>query len=131
MKEKELVIYHVKIVRIIAILHSMKGLSIMISTLVISKLMAFEMSLKMVKKSTSSSQGIALRCDEHREMKGNKQIKRSSSSSSSEDEDEDDDEDDESDDQVSTYSSNVDEESMKLIGLIKNIWKLNLKGVPI
>lgn len=64
-------------------------------------------------------------------MKGNKQIKRSSSSSSSEDEDEDDDEDDESDDQVSTYASNVDEESMKLIGLIKNIWKLNLKGVLI
>jgi hypothetical protein len=83
-------------------------------------------------EATSSSKSIALTCDEHKEMKGKKQVESSSSSRcSSEDEDEDDDGEEKSKNQAST-SSNVNEENIKLIeGVVKNIHKLNIKGVPI
>jgi hypothetical protein len=66
-------------------------------------------------------------------MKG-KQVETSSSSiSSSEEEDEDENDDDESsdDDQSSSSTSDLDEESIKLINKVeKMIQKLNVKGVP-
>jgi hypothetical protein len=68
-------------------------------------------------------------------MKG-KQVE-TSSSSSSEDEEEDEDDDDEEeesndDDQSSSSTSDLDEESIKLINKVeKMIQKLNVKGVPI
>jgi TATA-binding protein-associated factor Taf7 len=68
-------------------------------------------------------------------MKG-KQVETSSSSSSEdEEEDEDDDEEEEEsndDDQSSSSTSDLDEESIKLINKVeKMIQKLNVKGVPI
>jgi hypothetical protein len=69
-------------------------------------------------------------------MKG-KQVETSSSSSSEdeeEDEDDDDEEEEESndDDQSSSSTSDLDEESIKLINKVeKMIQKLNVKGVPI
>ena len=71
-------------------------------------------------------------------MKG-KQVETSSSSSSSsssedeeEDEDDDDDEDSSDDDQSSSSTSDLDEESIKLIKKVeKMIVRLNVKGMPI
>ena len=72
-------------------------------------------------------------------MKGKQVETSSSSSSSSEDEeeeedDDDDDDDDDSiyDDQFSSSTSNLDEESIKLINKVERmIQRLNVKGVPI
>ena len=65
-------------------------------------------------------------------MKG-KQVKiSSSSSSSSEEEEEGEDDEDSSDDQSSSSTSDLDEESIKLINKVeKMVQKLNVKGVPI
>ena len=69
-------------------------------------------------------------------MKG-KQVETSSSSSSSsedeeEDEDNDDDDDSSEDDQSFSSTSDLDEESIKLINKVKKmIQRLNVKGVPI
>ena len=69
-------------------------------------------------------------------MKG-KQVETSSISSSSsedeeEDEDDDDDDEDSSDDQSSSSTSDLDEESIKVINKVeKMIQMLNVKGVPI
>ena len=70
-------------------------------------------------------------------MKG-KQVETSSrfsSSSEDEEEDEDDDDNDEDsseDDQSSSFTSDLDEESIKLINKVeKMIQRLNVKGVPI
>ena len=65
-------------------------------------------------------------------MKG-KQVETSSSSSSEdEEEDEDDDEESSGDDQSSSSTSDLDEESLKLINKVeKMIMRLNVKGVPI
>jgi hypothetical protein len=67
-------------------------------------------------------------------MKG-KQVESSSSpSSSSEDEEEDEDDDDheESSDAQASTSSDIDEDIVKLLEkVVKNIHKLNVKGVPI
>ena len=69
-------------------------------------------------------------------MKG-KQVETSSSSSSTsedeeEDDDDDDDDDDSSDDQSSSSTSDLDEESIKVINQVeKMIQRLNVKGVPI
>ena len=72
-------------------------------------------------------------------MKG-KQVETSSSSSSSsedeeedkDDDDDDDDEDSSDDDQSSSSTSDLDEESIKLINKVeKMIQRLNVKGVPI
>ena len=67
-------------------------------------------------------------------MMGKNQVESSSSLSSSceEDEDEDNDDDKSDDNQASTSSFEVDEETIKLIEkVVKNIHKLNVKGVPI
>ena len=55
----------------------------------------------------------------------NKQVETSSSSSSEEEEEDDD------DDQSSSSTSDLDEESIKLINMVeKMIQRLNVKGVP-
>ena len=116
----------------------MENLSTMTPSIVIGKIVAFEMSCKMgQEESSSSSKGKALACSEKKKMKG-KQVETSSSSSSSsedEEEDEDDDDDDEDsskDDQSSSSTSDLDEESIKLIKKVeKMIVRLNVKGVPI
>ena len=69
-------------------------------------------------------------------MKGKKVESSSSSSSSSEEEEDEDDDDDEQessdDDQSSSSTSDLDEESIKLIKKVeKMIVRLNVKGVPI
>ena len=71
-------------------------------------------------------------------MKGKQVETSSSSSSSSEDEEEDDDDDDDDDedsnddDQSSSSTSDLDEESIKVINKVeKMIQRLNVKGVPI
>jgi hypothetical protein len=52
----------------------MEGLSLMTSTLVMGKIVTFEMSWKIGKKeATSSSKIISLKCDEHKKMKDKKQ----------------------------------------------------------
>ena len=65
-------------------------------------------------------------------MKG-KQVETSSSSSSEDEDDDDDDDEDSSDDDQSSYSTtDLDEESIKLINKVeKMIQRLNVKGVPI
>ena len=93
------------------------------------------MSQKMgQEEASSSSKGKALACSEKKKMKG-KQVETSSSSSSSsgnEEEDDDDEEDSSDDDQSSSSTSNLDEESIKLINKVdKMIQRLNVKGVPI
>ena len=99
----------------------------------IGKLVAFEMSRKMgQEEASSSSKGKALACSEKKKMKGKQVETSSSSSSSSEDEDDDDDEEDSSDDQSSSSTSDLDEESIKVINKVeKMIQRLNVKGVPI
>ena len=69
-------------------------------------------------------------------MKGKQVETSSSSNSSSEDEEEDEDDDDEEessdDDQSYSSTSDLDEESIKLINKVeKIIQRLNVKGVPI
>ena len=68
-------------------------------------------------------------------MKGKQVETSSSSSSSSEDEEEEDDDDDKDssdDDQSSSSTSDLDEESIKLINKVdKIIQRLNANGVPI
>ena len=94
------------------------------------------MSRKMGQEEASSSRkGKALTCSEKKKMKGKPVETTSSSSSSSEDEEEDegddDDEDSSDDDQSSSSTSNLDEESIKLINKVeKMIQRLNVKGVP-
>ena len=115
----------------------MDNLSTMTSGIVIGKIVTFKMSRKMGQEEASSSnKGKALICSEKKKMKG-KQVETSSSSSSSsedeeEDEDDDDDEDSSEDDQSFSSTSDLDEESIKLINKVeKMIQRLNVKGVPI
>ena len=83
-------------------------------------------------EASSSSKGKALACSEKKKMKGKQVETSSSSSSSSEDEEEDDDDDSSDDDQSSSSTSDLDEESIKLINKVeKMIQRLNVKGVPI
>ena len=112
---------HDKYASIITILHNMEDLSSMTSMLIISKLVAFEMSWKMgQEEATSSSKSITLACDS----------KETSSSSSSDDKDEEED-DDEGDDQDFTSSSN-DEVVIQLIQWVKSmLHKMRTKGVAI
>jgi hypothetical protein len=82
---------------IITILQNLKELSQMTPTIVIGKIVAFEMSRKMgQQEEPTSSKPYAFACDEHKKMKGKKKAP-----SSSEQEEEEDDE----DDQTSTSSS--------------------------
>jgi hypothetical protein len=127
-----------KYANIITILHNMEDISTMTLAIVIGKIVAFEMSRKMgQEEASSSSKGKALACSEKRKTKGKQVETSSSSSSSSEDEDEDDDDDDDDDessddDQSSSTTSDLDEESIKLINKVeKMIQRLNVKGVPI
>ena len=123
-----------KYASIITILHNMENMSTMTLALVIGKIVAFEMSHKIGQEETSSSsKGKALACSEKKKMKGKKVKTSSSSSSSSEDKYEDDDDEEESsDDQSSSSTSDLDEESIKLIKKVeKMIVRLNVKGVPI
>ena len=98
----------------------------------IGKLVAFEMSRKMgQEEASSSSKGKALACSEKKKMKG-KKVETSSSSSSEDKEEDEDDDDDSSDDQSSSSTSDLDEESIKLINKVeKMIQRLNVNGVPI
>ena len=88
------------------------------------------MSHKMGKEeASSSSKGKALAYGEKKKMNG-KQVETSSSSSSSS-EDEDDDDESSDDDQSSSSTSDLDEESIKVINKVeKMIQWLNVKGVP-
>jgi len=113
---------HDKYASIITILHNMEGLSTMTPTLVIGKIVAFEMSRKMGREASSSSkQSIALTCDEHKKMKKKgKQVETGSSE-----------DDDDNQDEAST-SSFDDEEGMQIIaGVKKMISKIRSKAVPI
>ena len=100
----------------------------------IGKIVAFEMSRKMGhKEASSSSKGKALACSEHKKMKS-KQVETSSSSSSEEEEEDEDDDEEEScdDDQSFSSTSDLDEESIKLINKVeKMIQRLNIKCVLI
>jgi hypothetical protein len=88
-------------------LHNLEDLSTMTPTLVIGKIVAFEMSRNMdQEEEPTSSKLYAFAFDEHKRMKGKK--KAPSSSSCSEEEEEEDD-DDEENDQASTLSSEDEE----------------------
>jgi hypothetical protein len=90
---------------IITILHNMEHLSTMTPTIVIGKIVAFEMSRKMCRREEpTSSRPYAFVCDER---KGKK--KASTPSSSSEEEEEEEESDDEEDNQPSTSSSEDEE----------------------
>jgi hypothetical protein len=111
---------------IITILHYMKDLSKMTPTIVIGKIVAFEMSQKMGRgEEPTSSRPYAFACD-----KGKGKKKASTPSSSSEEEEEKE-SDNEEDNQPST-SSSKDEETIrrirKVMGMIR---KINLMGVPL
>jgi hypothetical protein len=111
---------------IITILHNMEGLSTMTPTIVIGKIAAFEMSIKMGRQEDpTSSRPYAFVCDKR---KGKKKAPTPSSSSEEEEEEE---SDDDEDNQPST-SSSEDEETIrhvrKVIGMIR---KINLMGVPL
>ena len=112
-----------KYASIITILHNMEDLSTMTLAIIIGKIVAFEMACKMgQEEASSSSKGKALSCSEKKKMKG-KQVKTSSSLSSSseeeeDDEDDDDEEDSSDDDQSSSSTSDLDEESIKLISKV-------------
>jgi hypothetical protein len=100
----------------------------MTPTLVIGKIVAFEMSRKMGQEEEPTSlKPYVFACEEHKKMKGKK--KGPSSSSSSEEEEEEDD--DEEDDQAST-SSSEEEETVRCVGKVMGmIRKINLMGVPL
>jgi hypothetical protein len=111
---------------IITILHNLEDLSIMTPTIMIGKIVTFEMSLKMGRgEEPTFSRSYAFACDER---KGKKKVATPSSSSEEEEEEE---SDDEEDNQPST-SSSKDEEIIqcvrKVMGMIR---KINLMGVPL
>ena len=106
----------------------------MTPAIVIGKIVTFEMSRKMGhEEASSASKGKALACSEHKKIKG-KIVETSSSSSSSSEEEEDnnDDENSSNDDKSSSSTSNLDEESIKLINKVEKMFqRLNVKGVSI
>jgi hypothetical protein len=111
---------------IISILHNMEDLSTMTPTIMIGKIVAFEMSQKMCRgEEPTSSRPYAFAYDE---MKGKKKAPTLSSLS---EEDEEEESEDGEDNQAST-SSSKDEETIrrvrKVMGLIH---KINLIGVPL
>lgn len=83
------------------------------------------------KEATSSNKGIALTCEERKNMKGKKEVERSSSLS--EDEGENDGyDDDEQDDQASTLFHKFDENTLRIVGkMMRMILKMNLMSVSI
>ena len=100
----------------------MEDLSTMTPAIVIGKIVAFEISHKMGQEEASlSSKGKALACGKKKKMKGKQVETSSSSSSSSEDEEEDDDEDSSDDNQSTSSTSDLDEESIKLINKVEKM----------
>jgi hypothetical protein len=103
----------------------------MTPTLLIGKIVAFEMSRNMGQEEPTSSMPYAFTCDEHKKMKGKEKVESSSSSSEGEEheEDDDDEDNDEEDDQPFT-SSSEDEEMVRHVGKVMGmIRKINLMGV--
>jgi hypothetical protein len=111
--------------RIITILHDMEDLSTMTLTIVIGKIVAFEMSRKMGRgEEPTSSRPYAFACDER---KGKRKAPTPSSSSEEEEEEECD---DDEDNQPST-SSSEDKETIRRVGkVMRMIRKINLMGLP-
>jgi CO dehydrogenase/acetyl-CoA synthase beta subunit len=102
----------------------------MTPTLVIGKIVAFEMSWKMGQEEEPSfSKPYAFACDEHKKMKDNKKAPRSSSSSEEEEEEEEEEEDD--DDQASTSSSEDEDTIWRVEKVMRMIHEINLMGVPL
>jgi hypothetical protein len=98
---------------IITILHNIEDLSTMTLTIVIGKIVAFEMSRKMgQQEELTSSRPYAFACDEKR--KGKKKAPTPNSSSEEEEEEE---SDDDEDNQPST-SSSEDEETIRRVGKV-------------
>jgi hypothetical protein len=104
----------------------MEDLSTMIPTIVIGKIVAFEMSRKMCRgEEPTSSRPYAFACDER---KGKKKASTPSSSSEEEEEEE---SDDEEDDEPSTLSSEEEEIIRHVEKIMGMILKINLMGVPL
>jgi hypothetical protein len=115
---------------IVTILHNLEDLSQMTHTLLIGEIMSFEMSHKMGQEEPTLSRTYAFTCDEHKKMKGKKEVE-SSSSSSEEEESEEEYGDDEEDDQPSTLSSEDEEMVGHIRKVMRMIHKINLMGVPL
>jgi hypothetical protein len=112
---------------IIIILHNMEDLSQMTLTIVIGKIVAFEMSRKMGRQDEpTSSRPYAFACDE--KSKGNKKARTPSSSSEEEEEEE---SDDDEDNQPSTSSSEDEEIIRRIRKVMGMIRKIDLMGVPL
>jgi hypothetical protein len=111
---------------IITILHNMEDLSTMTLTIVIGKIVAYEMLRKMCRgEEPTSSRPYAFACDER---KGKRKAPTPSSSSEEEEEEE---SDDGEDNQPST-SSSKNEETIQCVGKVMGmIHKINLMGVPL
>jgi hypothetical protein len=113
---------------ITTILHNMEDLSTMTPTIVIGKIVAFEMSRKMCRgEEPTSLKPYAFASDER---KGKK--KAPTPSSSSEEEEEEEEESDDNEDNQPCTSSSKDEETIRRIGkVMRMIRKINLMGVPL
>jgi hypothetical protein len=119
---------------IITILHNLEDLNKMTPTLVIGKIVAFEMSRKMGQEEEPiSSRPYAFECDEHKTMKDKKKDPSLSSLSEEEEEGDDDgDDDDDDDDDEASTSSSEDEETVRRVGkVMRMIHKISLMGVPL
>jgi hypothetical protein len=111
---------------IITIFHNMEDLSTMTLTIVIGKIVAFEMSRKMYRgEEPTSLRPYAFACDER---KGKKKAPTPSSSSEEEEEEESDDD----DHHHPSTSSSEEEETIRRIGKVMGmIRKINLMGVSL
>jgi hypothetical protein len=109
---------------IITILHNMEDLSTMTPTIVIGKIVVFEMSRKMCRgEEPTSLRPYAFACDE---KKGKKKAPTPSSSSEEEEES------DDGEDNQPSISSSKDEEIIRHIGKVMGmIHKINLMDVPL
>jgi hypothetical protein len=115
---------------IITILHNLEDLSQMNPTLVIGKIVAFEMSLKMGQDEPTSLTPYAFACDEKK--KGKKKSPSSSSSSEEEEYEKDEDEDDDDENDQASTSSSKDEEMVRCIRkVMRMICKVNIMSVPL
>jgi hypothetical protein len=112
---------------VITILHNMEGLSQMTPTIVIRKIVAFEMPQKMGRQEEpTSSRSYAFTCDE--KSKGKKKAPTPTSSSEEEEEEK---SDDEKDNQPSTSSFKDKEIIRRVVKVMGMIRKINLMGVPL
>jgi hypothetical protein len=113
---------------IISILHNLEHLSKMTLTLMIEKIVAFEMSQKMGQEEATSTP-YAFACDEKK--KGKKEGSYSSFSSEDEEEYEEEEDDDDEEDQASTSSFEDEEMTCHVGKVMRMIRKINLMGVPV